>query len=85
MKPLSMPEERRAAFYLALALIALFQAGLAAPVVSAAALMEDALCRAQNGSLRDCKNEAVQSQLAMLRGVASLTLLIPGTDCAQSA
>ncbi|OIW32352.1 MFS general substrate transporter [Coniochaeta ligniaria NRRL 30616] len=68
----------RAAFYLALALIALFQAGLAAPVVSAAALMEDALCRRQNGSLRDCKDEAVQSQLAMLRGVASLTFLIPG-------
>lgn len=68
----------RAAFYLALALIGLFQAGLAASVVPATALMENALCERQNGSLRDCKGEAVQSELAMLKGIASLTLLIPG-------
>lgn len=68
----------RSAFYLALALIGLFQAGLAAPVVPATALMENALCQRQNGSLRDCKGDAVQSKLAMLKGIASLTALIPG-------
>jgi len=66
------------AFFLALALITLFQAGLAAPVVSATSLMENILCQRQHGSLRDCKSEDVQSKLAMVKGIASLTFFIPG-------
>lgn len=69
----------RSAFFLALALIALLQAGLIAPVVSSTGLMENVICQREHGSLRDCKAEDVQSKLAMLKGIASLTSLIPGT------
>jgi len=69
------------AFYLSLALIGLFQAGLAAPVVPATALMENILCRRlHDGSISNCKDEAVQSELAMLKGITSLTFLVPGNN-----
>ncbi|KAK6081575.1 ATP synthase F0 [Seiridium cupressi] len=68
----------RPAFFLALALITLLQAGLIAPVVSSTGLLENVICQREHGSLRDCKADDVQSKLAMFKGIASLTLMIPG-------
>jgi hypothetical protein len=70
--------------YEALLLVFLFQAGVALPVVPSTSILENALCSRLHGSLRDCKDEAVQSRLAMLKGVSSFVSLIPGTPYASS-
>jgi len=79
------PERKRAlAFYLALSLIFLVQAGIAAAIAPTTAILESQICERYYGSSEastqpvDCKVETVQSRLAMMRGVASMTSMIPG-------
>jgi MFS family permease len=73
----TVPDNRNA-FYLAFCLILLFQAGITSALVPATSVLENAICYRENGFLGDCKSHAVQTKLAMLKGVASVASMMPG-------
>jgi len=77
-------------FYLSLALIFLLQAGVSASVAPTTSILEDLICRRYYSDSHytsgqvDCKSEPVQTELAMLKGITSLFMLIPGRGCVLS-
>jgi len=72
-------------FYLSLALIFLLQAGVSASVAPTTSILEDLICQRYYGDGHyasgevSCKAEPVQTELAMLKGMTSLFMLLPGT------
>ncbi|KAI0484873.1 MFS general substrate transporter [Xylariaceae sp. FL0804] len=62
--------------YAAISVIFLFQAAITAPTVPSATILQDALCR-RSGLPTHCRDAPVQSELAMLKGVASFAFMIP--------